>query len=256
MVLMPTLSLDNRSINYVDFPSEQRGQTLLLIHGAGGSHLLWQSLFDLPATRVVALDLPGHGQSDPPGRRTIEQYTAVIEAFVVGMGLSDVMLAGHSMGSAIALTAALRSVVEIKGLILFAASARMPVSEVVLRSSLTSLPDVGTFLADHGIIYAPDEQREFVRQQLLATGGMTTYGDFMACNRFDIRPHLTAINTPCLIIAGQSDQVIPLRFSESLAGALAKSRLSVLEGTGHYAMLERPEPIRKLVINYLRELQG
>ncbi len=49
--------------------------SLVLIHGAGGSHLDWPAeLARLPGVTVLALDLPGHGRSPGPGRQSIDGY--------------------------------------------------------------------------------------------------------------------------------------------------------------------------------------
>ncbi len=82
---------------------------LVLIHGAGGTHLHWPAeLRMLDSTAVYALDLPAHGKSAPPGRTSIEEYADDIAAFVEALGLEHVVLVGHSMGGAIAQTIGLR----------------------------------------------------------------------------------------------------------------------------------------------------
>lgn len=249
---MPTLQVENRSIYYFDQQSELSSLTFLLIHGAGSSHSVWQpAFFDIPELRVVAIDLPGHGQSDPPGRRTIEHYAGMIEQFAASLGLTNIVLGGHSMGSAIALMLAYRGIIDIDGLILIGASARMPVGDAIFGGVLGDPGIIGEFLANQTMIDAPDAYRQLVSQQLLSTGGMTTSGDFLACNRFDLRHKLATVDAPALVIAGRLDPMVPLRFSESLVRDLPHSRLVVLENTGHYAMLERPQEVRELAISFL-----
>lgn len=252
---MPTLQVEDRSIYYFDQQSELSSLTLLLIHGAGGAHSVWQPvLFDMPELRVVALDLPGHGQSDPPGRRSIEHYAGMIEQFATALGLTNIVLGGHSMGSAIALMVAYRGIIDIDGLILIGASARMPVGDAMFSGVLSEPGNIGEFLANETMVDAPDAHRQLVSQQLLSTGGMTMSGDFLACNRFDLRHKLASIHAPAVVIAGRLDPMVPLRYSESLARDLPHSRLVVLENTGHYAMLERPQEVRGLAINFLSSL--
>ncbi|MGA8892971.1 MAG: alpha/beta fold hydrolase, partial [Anaeromyxobacteraceae bacterium] len=53
-------------------PEDATGLPLLLVHGAGGTRLHWPgALRRLPGRRVIAVDLPGHGESAPPAERTI-----------------------------------------------------------------------------------------------------------------------------------------------------------------------------------------
>lgn len=158
------------------------------------------------------------------------------------------------MGSAIALMVAHRAVIDVSGLILIGASARMPVGDAIFGGVLSEPENIGEFLANKAMVDAPNEHRQLIVHQLLATGGTTTSGDFLACNRFDLRHKLATIDAPALIIAGRLDPMVPLRFSESLARDLPHSRLVILENTGHYAMLEKPREVNTLVTNFLNGL--
>ncbi len=247
---MPTLSLNHAHLYYVDHRSREMDNTLLFIHGSASSHAAWpESYFDIPGTRAVALDLPGHGRSSPPGRRTIAHYAAVVEAFAAVLELNNLILVGHSMGSAIALTIAFRSYIKLRGLILLGASARMPVHNTLLTGALSSPESVADFIAGNGLGQPSPALQAEIRRGALATEATTVLGDFMACNRFDLRPNLAAIDTPTLIIAGELDAMTPLRFSQSLAAGLPRARLITLQGVGHYAMLEMTVEVRDLIIN-------
>lgn len=252
---MPTMSLNSACLYYEDHESERPGRTVLLLHGAGSSRLAWPApIRVLAGARVVALDLPGHGRSAPPGRRAVAQYAQIIEEFITALGLSAVVLVGHSMGSAIALTVAHRRAVSIEGLILLGASARMPVSYALLRGSLDSLEEVAAFVVEHGIAGGSPEARELVRREIIQTGGMTLFGDYLACNRFDLRPAVGSIDAPAQLIAGRLDTMVPVRFSESLAAGLPNARLDVLDGAGHFMMLEQPDAVVQLVESFLDRL--
>jgi pimeloyl-ACP methyl ester carboxylesterase len=252
---MPIITLEGRALHYIEFGPRDATLNLIFIHGAGGSLDIWASILPtLTEFHAIALDLPGHGRSAPPGRRSVEQYALLVERFVSELNLENLVLVGHSMGSAIALTIAQRSLIQIRGLILFGASARMPVGDALLGGSLTALEGVAAFIAEQGIIDAPTDQRESVARQVLACGATTTFGDFMACNRFDLRAKLSTLDVPTLVIAGRLDRMTPLRFSESLVDGLPQAQLFTLEGTGHFAMLERSESIKPMMANFLRDL--
>lgn len=251
---MPTIQIDGHAMHYLDLPAPGEA-TLLLIHGAGGSHRAWPAaLTELGDARVVALDLPGHGQSAPPGRRSVTHYAEAVEAFIAGLGLATPVLVGHSLGSAIALAVAQRAVAPVRGLVLLGAGARLPVGETLLAGSLASLEAAAAFIADLGFVDASPELRQAVRDEILATGATTTYGDFLACNRFDFRPQLPAITTPTLVIAGELDRLTPARHARALAADLPHSRLVVLDDAGHFAMLERPEVVAEHIDHFVREL--
>jgi pimeloyl-ACP methyl ester carboxylesterase len=227
-------------LHFTDSASEAP-LTLVLIHGAGGSARHWPpALRELSGARVIAIDLPGHGRSTPPGRRTIPHYTAVVEGVIAALGLKNAVLGGHSMGGAIALTTALQSPAAVQGLVLMGSSARMPVADVLLGGGLSSLETAANFVVEYGLPNAAPEMKALVREDLLATGAVTTFGDFLACSRFDLRPRLGGINQPALVLIGAEDRLVQPRFMESLAQGLPQGQAHRLPGVGHYAMLERP----------------
>jgi len=251
---MPTIQIVGRAINYLD-SSPPGESTLLLIHGAGGSHRAWPTaLTEMEDVHVVALDLPGHGLSAPPGRRSVEHYAEIVEMFIAALGLAAPVLVGHSLGSAIVLAVAHRAVVPVRGLVLLGAGARLPVGETLLAGTLASLEAAADFIAEHGFAAASPELRQAVRAEILATGATTTFGDFLACNRFDFRPQLPAIATPALVIAAELDRMTPARFARTLAAGLPHARLVVLDDAGHFAMLEQPEVVAEHIDHFLREL--
>ncbi len=107
----------------------EAGPAILCIHGAGGSHSHWGHILGGlgDTARIYAADLPGHGRSDPPGRPSISAYVEFLLALMDALGLERAVLAGHSMGGAIALTAAAERPERVAGLILAGASARLRV---------------------------------------------------------------------------------------------------------------------------------
>ena len=82
---------------------------VVLLHGLASTHLWWQPVTDRLAARyrVIRFDHRGHGRSGPAdGQHTVEGLAADTVAVLDALGLSRVLLAGHSLGAAVALTAA------------------------------------------------------------------------------------------------------------------------------------------------------
>src|SRR5919201_2969349 len=75
---------------------------LCLVHGSGGTGAVWIRQMEALAdtARIVALDLPGHGESEGADIGTIADAARVVHAFVDALGLNRVVLGGHSMGGA------------------------------------------------------------------------------------------------------------------------------------------------------------
>jgi len=252
---MSTLRLSNSELFFVDRRPPGKNPSLLFIHGAASTHDVWpQSLCDLPGVRSIVLDLPGHGRSAPPGRRSIAGYAEVIERLIDALGLEDVVLVGHSMGSAIALTVACRSKAAVRGLVLIGAAARMPVHDSVLRKAANASNELPTFIAANGLGMAIPGLVEIIQRETRAVEATTVFGDFLACNQFDLRHSLATIGIPALIITGELDRMTPPRFSESLVAGLPDARLVTLDETGHFAMLEKTAEVRDLLAGFIDSL--
>ena len=81
------------------------GPALLLIHGLGGTRKAWRYLIhDLARTHtVIAPDLPGHGESDPPaGDYSLGAHACALRDLILSLGYRRFSLAGHSLGGGVA----------------------------------------------------------------------------------------------------------------------------------------------------------
>ncbi|MDJ0754034.1 MAG: alpha/beta hydrolase [Ardenticatenaceae bacterium] len=249
---MPFLSILNQTIHYkMCGPPAGSGPVLLLIHGAGGSHLDWPSTVRyIDGVTIVTPDLPGHGQSPPPGLKTIENYAETVIAFVEGLQLEQVVIAGHSMGGAIAQLIALNHPDFLTGAILISTGARMKVSPLILEQIHTDMPAVADFFTKYAWSKKANPIMKGVgRKRVLENNPDTLFGDYSACNQFDVRHRLGEIRVPTLVIGGELDMFMPLKFSRQLAEGIPEARLVTIPGSGHMIQLERPQMVR----NYLKD---
>jgi pimeloyl-ACP methyl ester carboxylesterase len=80
------------------------------------------------------------------------------------------------------------------------------------------------------------------------------YGDFLACDRFDIMKEVERINLPTLILCGEDDQLTPVKYSQSLQSRIKGSKMEVLPDAGHMVMMEAPQLFNKKIGEFIREL--
>lgn len=226
---------------------------LLLMHGAGGSHLVWpREIQRLTGTNVYNLDLPGHGRSVGPGRSTVEGYADVVQEFIEALDLFEVTLMGHSMGGAIAQMLALRQLPQIGKMIIVNSSAKLRVAPQIL-DLVSTKPELATdfVVRTSWGSNAAENMIEIGQRNMMQIDPAVLYGDFLACDCFDIRTRLNQILIPTLVISSSEDDMVPLKFGRYLAEHINDARLVTIEGAGHFSMLERPQAVADAIADFL-----
>ena len=231
---------------------------VILIHGAGGTHLSWPpQIRRLAGETMYALDLPGHGQSEGAGRQSIEAYADDVNSFMQSLKIRSAVIVGISMGSAIALTLALKYPKKVKALALLGSGAKMRVAQSVLETAGNSNTFESAVEAINTNCFSEEAQPNLVqlsKQSMLKMRPPVLLGDFLACNEFNVIDQLEKITVPAIIICGAEDKMTPSKFSESLHTGIAKSTLHILEHAGHMVMLEQPDVVADLLKQFLDKL--
>ena len=249
---MPTHVVDGLRINYVE--TGRGPKTLCLVHGAGGSALAWiRQLEDLAdAARVIALDLPGHGESGGEGCRRIGDYARVVRGFVEALGPGPVVLGGHSMGGGIAQAVALQRSGLLAGLILVGTGARLRVLPRIFELLGSNYPEGCAFVNTLGFSPSTAQAlKDGARTVMLGTRPEVTIGDFTACDAFDVMDRVGTIRVPALAICGEDDRLTPPRYARFLAEKIPGARLLLVEKAGHYVQLEQPDLVNAAIREFL-----
>lgn len=241
---MPTLSAGDRRLRYRE--AGRGGRAIVLIHGAGTSSLLWLRL--LPALsrwgRVLALDLPGHGRSEGPGLARVELYREVVRTFCAALELERPVLAGHSMGGAVALDYALAYPGELSALGLCATAASFEIAPEVLRLSGEGGPAFGRFFAGAAFGSRVSALRaETATRDLLTARADVLAGDFGACAAFDLGSRLAEVRIPATVVVGAQDRILPPVAAEALGRAIPGAQIERVPGCGHMVPWEAPEAL-------------
>ena len=250
---MPSIA----DIYYHEYKGSGEGQqsAVILIHGAGGTNLYWPpELRRLLGYRVYALDLPGHGKSGGRGLQSIAAYAHAVMDWLITLGVHSAVFAGHSMGSAIALTLALEHADHVNGLVLIGAGARLKVNPELLEnaaSPTTYQNAVKTVTAWSFGSGASPRLIELAAQRMAETRSSVLHGDFIACNSFDETDRIGQIHQPTLIVCGSEDRMTPLRQSQFLAERIPGATLKTIPDAGHMVMLEKPQPVADAMLGFL-----
>lgn len=234
---------------------DQGRPPLVLVHGAGGSRLFWPpQIRRLPGTTVYAVDLPGHGRSPGAGRDRIEAYAEDLLRWMAALGLPRCVIAGHSMGSAVALMTALVRPSAAAGLVLVGGGGRLRVHPGILEAVV----EPGEFAQAVDLIvkaaYGPQARAwliEISRRRMLETQQGVLAGDLHACDAFDVLDRLGEISVPTLVVCGAHDRLTPEKYSRRLVEAIAGAELQIIPDAGHMVMLERPDAVAAAIARFI-----
>jgi pimeloyl-ACP methyl ester carboxylesterase len=212
-----------RRITYADIGS---GPATVLVHGQGGSWQWWLRVLPTvsPHRRVIAVDLPGFGGSDPIARGDVfTEHVATIIGLLDHLGLADATIAGHSMGGLVALQVACDHPDRVAGLMLIDAGGAN-ISARRLALIVTGL-------------------------RPSALSSRFQHAAAIAVNR--VTPH--AVTCPSLILWGVRDRILPVSTGHVLASKIPDARFVPLENVGHCVMVEAADQFSQLLIDFTQD---
>ncbi len=255
---MPGLVIQGSEVNYRLAEGPARGQRIVLVHGSGGNAGLWQKVMGGLSGQhsSMAVDLPGHGDSRGQGMSTVPEYRDFLKDFLKALGLSKIVLGGHSLGGAIVQDFALHFPDQLKALLLIGTGARLRVHPDVLENLRKMAEgEIQPKFDPWGFAEtAPSEVIAEGERQWARTSPRVRYQDFLACDQFDAMSRIESIRTPSLILCGREDRLTPIKYSEFLNRKIPGSKIAILEGAGHMVMLEAPGALSSAISSFLAAL--
>ena len=257
------VELDGRRVSYLTAGDSAAAPAILLIHGSGVSAGSWVNQLRglLTAFRVAAIDLPGHGKSDPIPRASVEEYAETVAKFLEALGSGPVLVVGHSLGGAIAIALAAQRPHAVTGLVLLASCAKLPWVDSSWGRLLPYVPGPlwKTFFISTAqkLLFArgvPGHAVSLGMQELRSCRAETILKDLQAAKAMDLTQQATGLDVPTLILCGSQDRLTPPALSADLKGLIPGSRLSLIEEAGHMLLLEVPTRVNEEVLNFAKSL--
>ena len=235
------------------------GLPVVFVHSLAGNSTHWAAQLQhlRPSRRAIALDLRGHGRSEAPanGDYSIAGMAADIGAVVDSRGLDRFVLVGHSMGGGVALVYAGAHPERVAGLLLvdpigdgkqISAEEAKPLLAGLDASYDTAIGQYWTGIA------GPDSAvRERLLADLRATSRETVVPAFRDVLRFDPDPALARYRGPILSVVTPHNDA---PFSLHRLGKGFPHR--VVQGTGHWIQLDKPDAFNQIMDEFLKTVSG
>lgn len=237
---------DQRSLRVRD-EGEGKRPPLVCVHGAGSSSVVWMEVVRRlsPQRRVVAPDLPGHGQSDrwhAPDDVSIARYRDAVGTVCAQLQIERAILMGHSMGALVALDAAAAWPERVAGLILVNGGVRLPVAPELIVRLTGDFARFGKWLAR--VVWSPATPRDVVERWgtvAFTADQEITLADFRAVERYDGATAAARVRAPTLVLGGEDDLMTPPALTRALAQAISGARAVVVPEAAHMIAQEAPE---------------
>jgi len=247
------------------------GEPFLLIHGVLSSSDSFLPLLKSPPenVRMIALDLPGHGNSTPSKQFTPDWqlYSDLIYELAQKLNISNGFnLLGHSMGGGIAAYFAASNPKMIKKLILI--DSLTGIFKLPLKGQIVQIPLIGDFIFK--FLYNEKMFLNYFKTDVFYDASKineshvkTFYKKFNknreltlkairnTANQQIIADKISDIQSPTLIIWGEHDTLIPPHVSKSTAATIKNSTLKTVKNSGHSPIEESPDLTIPLIFKFL-----
>jgi pimeloyl-ACP methyl ester carboxylesterase len=268
-----SVEIAGQRISYLESPGDREDRPVIFVHGNSSSARTWLPVLEGSfgqRFRSLALDLPGHGQSEPASDHadySIPGYAAVLAGFARALGAADAIVVGWSLGGHIALEAA-PALPDAAGFVIFGAppvgsaaqlaEAFLPnpamnvgfaasVSEAEALAYAASFTAPGSALAPSGFVPDILATDGAARAGLLASIGEGRFADQVAI--------AAGLRQPLAVLQGAGEQLVSLDYLRQLTiPALWRGEVQLVPGAGHAPHQEVPRQFSALLKDFSGDL--
>lgn len=255
------ITLDGNKIRYLE--SGKGTETIVLIHGLGASAERWE--FVIPefskTHRVIVPDLIGFGYSDKPlVDYTTEFFTHFLAGFLDKLRIKKTNIIGSSLGGQITAEFTSNNQEVVENLVLVSPSGIMKHSTPALDAYVMAAlyPDSEGAKNAFQMMAGPRQQvdskiiEDFVTRMKLPNAKMAFMSTLLGLKNAEIiSKSLMRITIPSLIIWGEDDPVIPIKYADEFVSCIQDCRFYMMDNCGHTPYVDDPRRFTKLVLDFL-----
>jgi len=256
------VSIDGNKVRYLE--SGDSSETLVLVHGLGASAERWE--FVMPSLKehfkLIVPDLLGFGYSDKPlVDYTPEFFSEFLGKFLKEINISKTHLIGSSLGGQVIAEFAAKADSIVDKLVLISPSGAMKHSTAALDAYVMAalypneagvknafeMMSGGSKKIDERIIDG------FVQRMQLPNAKMAFMSTLLGLKNSEvITSRLQSISRPTLVIWGDLDPVIPVKYAESFVSGIKDCRFYRMDGSGHTPYVDNPQKFVEVILEFLR----
>ena len=248
----------------IAFTRRGTGPAVIFLHGWMCNRSFWTDQIAALSSKYtcIAVDLPGHGESDvPEAPCTMALLARSVRELIEHLGISECVLVGHSMSGMVAQMLAVEGVPSMSALVLVTTIASAA-TEQLISKRIARDAESGSFVEAFdkhvsGWFSADVEPatRAHAQQQMLKTPDAVALALVTDYWNFDFTGQLATINIPTLVIGGRGDNSTPASQSRQLARHIPDARLHIMD-CGHFPMFERSDELTAVLAEFLDSHTG
>ncbi len=229
------------------------GREIFYVHSSGSDAEQWK--YQLETVGGYAIDLPNHGKSDKAEINSVDDYAYYVSEAIKQI-CGKAVIAGHSLGGAVAQKVYLNYPETCMGLVLVGTGARLRVLPEILEN-LKTKPEKAVELILDMAFYRKENEYRKIREKYLRNSDVL-YLDLSVCDKFDLlneyRESRIKIDVPVLLVFGREDRLTPLKYGEFFRNHIPSSHLVVIDEASHMVMLEKPEEFNSALDSFLGKI--
>ncbi len=251
--------MENREMGGIGYtsghwPLDPEKPTVVFIHGAASNNAFWrpQVKYFSEIVNAVAIDLPGHGTSEGPGKENISDYAEAVLNFIDLIQAPRPIPCGLSMGGAITQQLLVSHKDRFPAGILINTGARLKVIPLIFETIEKNYRDFVEMLFAVAISgksssekFRPEIEVSSICQPAVASG------DFRACDGFNVMDKLGLIEVPVLVLTATDDNLTPLKYGTFLANSIKNAELVTIQDAGHFSPIEKPLEVNQAINDFL-----
>lgn len=263
--------MNAKLINYVECGT---GPALLLIHGWGMDHTVWNRCIPVLSKRfrVIAVDLRGHGRSSVGGAATLEEHGNDLRDLLRYLGIMRVGIVGWSLGAQVAISMALQSAPFVCGMVLIGATPQfvqspsfphgLPLVELAGMKKKVSISPARSMDGFRGLLFSDYEQKhsDYLAARKVLEGVAVPPAEVLLTGLAQLQEVsllgvVSAVQCPVLLIHGSHDRVCPIGAGRVLADALAHATLLELHQAGHAPFVTMPDRVTEAIGGFFERIE-